>query len=32
MTLTVDFQVQILKMLYLRNGGPIDMERKDVSR
>ena len=28
MTLTLDFQGQTLKMLYLRNGGPIDMERK----
>ena len=28
MTSTLDFQGQILKMLYLRNGGPIDMERK----
>ena len=28
LTLTLDFQSQILKMLYLRNGRPIDMERK----
>ena len=29
LTLTLDLQGQILKMLYLRNGGPIDMERKE---
>ena len=28
MTLTFDFQGQILKKSYLRNGWPIDMERK----
>ena len=30
LTLTLDFQGQILKMLYLRNGrlGPIDVEQK----
>ena len=28
MTFTLDFQGQILKKLYLRNGWPIDMKRK----
>ena len=30
LTLTLDFQGQILKMLYLKNWGLIDMERKGV--
>ena len=29
MTLAFDYQVQIVETLYLRNGGPIDVKRKE---